>query len=119
GFSLTINGKEIGQGFQTDPIKLEHRNSADLIENTPEAYEKLLLDVLNGDGTNFTHWDEVAQSWRIVDRIRETWDKDQKTPPGYSAGTMGPKEAYQLLEKEDRHWIWEPDEWYRQRGLLK
>lgn len=51
-----MNGKEIGQGFQTEPVKLEHRNSADIIENTPEAYEKLLLDVLNGDGTNFTHW---------------------------------------------------------------
>ncbi len=88
GFSLTMNGKEIGKGFQTEPVKLEHRNSADIIENTPEAYEKLLLDVLNGDGTNFTHWDEVAQSWRIVDRIRQTWDKDQQTPPGYPAGTM-------------------------------
>ncbi|MCO8293828.1 glucose-6-phosphate dehydrogenase [Tetragenococcus halophilus] len=119
GFSLIMNGKEIGQGFQAEPVKLEHRNSADIIENTPEAYEKLLLDVLNGDGTNFTHWDEVAQSWRIVDRIRQTWDKDQQTPPGYPAGTMGPKEAYQLLEKDGRHWIWEPDEWYRQRGLLK
>ncbi|MCO8290166.1 glucose-6-phosphate dehydrogenase [Tetragenococcus halophilus] len=119
GFSLIMNGKEIGQGFQTEPVKLEHRNSADIIENTPEAYEKLLLDVLNGDGTNFTHWDEVAQSWRIVDRIRQTWDKDQQTSPGYPAGTMGPKEAYQLLEKDGRHWIWEPDEWYRQRGLLK
>ncbi|MFU1827839.1 glucose-6-phosphate dehydrogenase, partial [Enterococcus faecium] len=55
GFSLSLNGKEIGQGFDTLPVKLDYRNSTEIVENTPEAYEKLLLDALNGDGTNFTH----------------------------------------------------------------
>ena len=45
--------KEIGQGFDTLPVKLDYRNSTEIVENTPEAYEKLLLDALNGDGTNF------------------------------------------------------------------
>lgn len=118
GFSLSLNGKEIGQGFTTVPIKLEQRNSSEIIENTPEAYEKLLLDALNGDGTNFTHWDEVAQSWRIVDVIRNTWDKEDASPLPYSAGTMGPKEAFELLEKSGSTWIWQPDDWYKDRGLL-
>lgn len=119
GFSLSLNGKEIGQGFNMLPIRLEHRNSAEIIENTPEAYEKLILDSLNGDGTNFTHWKEVAQSWRVVDVIRQTWDKDNTDLPQYPARSMGPKEAYDLLAEEGFEWIWRPDEWYRERDLLK
>lgn len=119
GFSLTLNGKEIGQGFNMVPISLEHRNSAEVIANTPEAYEKLMLDALNGDGTNFTHWDEVAASWRIVDKIREAWDNDDAPVPSYPAGSMGPKEAFDLLADDGFEWIWTPDEWYRERGLLK
>ncbi|MGX7195581.1 glucose-6-phosphate dehydrogenase [Enterococcus olivae] len=118
GFSLSLNGKEVGQGFNMLPIRLEHRNSAEIIENTPEAYEKLMLDSLNGDGTNFTHWKEVAQSWHIVDVIRQTWDQDPSELPQYSARSMGPKEAYELLEKDGFEWIWAPDEWYRKRDLL-
>ena len=76
GFSLSLNGKEIGQGFDTLPVKLDYRNSTEIVENTPEAYEKLILDALNGDGTNFTHWvcpslkaktgsKMIGQSWVI------------------------------------------------------
>ena len=118
GFSLSLNGKEIGQGFDTLPVKLDYRNSTEIVDNTPEAYEKLLLDALNGDGTNFTHWDEVAQSWRIVDVIRHAWDKETPDFPNYSAGTMGPKAAYDLLAADGFEWIWKPDEWYRERNLL-
>jgi len=118
GFSLSLNGKEIGQGFNMLPIRLEHRNSAEVIANTPEAYEKLILDSLNGDSTNFTHWKEVAQSWRIVDVIRQTWDQDTTELPQYPARSMGPKEAYDLLEKDGFEWIWQPDQWYREKGLL-
>lgn len=118
GFSLTLNGKEIGQGFDTQPVKLDYRNSADAVENSPEAYERLILDALKGDSTNFTHWDEVAQSWRIVDAIRNTWDQETPDFPNYPAGSMGPQAAFDLLEKDGFQWIWEPDEWYRNRGLL-
>ncbi len=118
GFSLTMNGKEIGPSFSLAPIKLDYRHSADALENSPEAYERLLLDCLNGDATNFTHWDEVAQSWRIVDVIRQAWDKDTSAIPSYAAGTMGPDEAFQLLEKDGHDWIWQPDAWYRERGYL-
>jgi glucose-6-phosphate 1-dehydrogenase len=118
GFSLSLNGKEVGPGFNMLPIHLEHRNSSEVMSNTPEAYEKLMLDALNGDGTNFTHWDEVAQSWRVVDVIRQAWDQDHSVLPQYPARTMGPKEAYDLLEKDGFKWIWAPDEWYRERNLL-
>lgn len=105
GFSLSLNGKEVGQGLQTKPIKLEYQNSSESVENSPEAYEKLLLDSLNGDRTNFSHWEEVAQSWHIVDVIRHAWDKIQPEFPNYKAGSMGPDSAFRLLEKDGFEWF--------------
>ncbi|MEG0256486.1 MAG: glucose-6-phosphate dehydrogenase [Vagococcus sp.] len=119
GFSLSLNGKEIGDGFNIDPVKLDYRHSQENLDNSPEAYEKLILDCLKGDATNFTHWDEVANSWKIVDVVRQTWDKEEADIPTYSAASMGPKCAFDLLEKDNRHWIWHPDEWYKMHGFLK
>ncbi|WEG73868.1 glucose-6-phosphate dehydrogenase [Vagococcus intermedius] len=118
GFSLTLNGKEIGDGFNINPVKMDFRHSADTLDNSPEAYEKLILDCLKGDSTNFTHWDEVAQSWRIVDVIRHVWDQETTEFPNYASGTMGPQAAFDLLERDGFNWIWNPDEWYRERGQL-
>lgn len=118
GFSLTLNGKQVGQGFGTEPVKLDFRQSAEVTGNSPEAYEKLLLDALNGDGTNFSHWDEVRNSWEIVDRIRAAWDHVIPSFPNYAAGTMGPQDAFDLLEDEGHHWIWKPERWYKDHDKL-
>ena len=118
GFSLTINGKEVGQGFNIAPIKLGYRHDAAILGNSPEAYEKLLLDVLHGDGTNFSHWEEVSRSWELIDVIRQAWDEAHLELPKYPAASMGPQEAFDLLEKDGRHWIWQPDQWYKERGLM-
>ena len=81
--------------------------------------EKLLLDALKGDATNFTHWDEVAQSWRIVDIIRQAWDSQAKVDfPNYASGTMGPDAAFELLERDGFQWVWQPDNWYREHNQL-
>ncbi|MDR1567428.1 MAG: glucose-6-phosphate dehydrogenase [Streptococcaceae bacterium] len=118
GFSLTVNGKEIGQGFDIAPLKLSYRHDAEILGNSPEAYEKLILDTLNGDSTNFSHWDEVEVSWRLIDVIRASWDKYLTKLPTYQAGTMGPTESFELLKKHHTQWLWQPDQWYRNRGLL-
>ncbi|MGM0239163.1 MULTISPECIES: glucose-6-phosphate dehydrogenase [Enterococcus] len=118
GFSLMLNGKQIGQGFATEPVKLDFRQSEEITVNSPEAYEKLLLDALHGDGTNFSHWDEVRNSWEIVDRIRVAWEHFIPSFPNYTAGTMGPNEAFDLLKADGAHWIWRPEQWYKQRNKL-
>ncbi len=118
GISLSLNGKEVGQTYEPKALKLEHRNSKELTSNSPEAYEKLILDALNGDSTNFTHWDEVAQSWHVVDAVKKVWEEEENPILTYPAGTMGPKEAFELLEKENHHWIWQPEKWYQERNLL-
>ncbi|MFC4653112.1 glucose-6-phosphate dehydrogenase [Lactococcus nasutitermitis] len=119
GFSLSVNGKAAGQGFHLDPMRLSFRHDSEFLGNSPEAYEKLFLDVLNGDGTNFSHWEEAARAWELIDVIRKTWGSDTSSElPTYKARTMGPQEAFDLLEKDGRTWNWQPDLWYIDHGML-
>lgn len=118
GFSLHINGKEVGTDFKMTPVDLKFRHSAENMINSPEAYEKLMFDALNGDSTNFSHWREVRASWSLIDRIIDIWQANQVPLHTYAAGTMGPQAAFDLLEEFDTKWHWHPDEWYREHGLL-
>ncbi|MFS0863433.1 glucose-6-phosphate dehydrogenase [Fredinandcohnia sp. 179-A 10B2 NHS] len=105
GITLHLNAKRPGQNTKTTPVELDYCvNCIDGI-NTPEAYEKLIYDCMMGDATNFTHWDEVALSWRFVDSISKVWESQIATEyPNYEAGSMGPKAADELLEKDGFHW---------------
>lgn len=105
GVTLYLNAKKAGQNMNATPIKLSYANKGFDGINTPEAYEKLLYDCLHGDATNFTHWDEVALSWSFVDKISEVWENEAaENFPNYESGTMGPKEADDLLEKDGFFW---------------
>ena len=108
GFALQLNAKKVGPGVQPEPIQLTSSHSAETTANSPEAYEKLILDCLNGDATNFTHWDEVAASWKFVDRIRTAWDTAEIEFPNYPSGSMGPIESMHLLKKDGFNWHWSP-----------
>ena len=56
--------------------------------------------------TNFTHWEEVAASWKFVDQIRQTWDNEIPSQfPNYPAGSSGPQESFDLLAKDGRCWV--------------
>ena len=72
----------------------------------PEAYERLLLDALQGDASLFTRADEVEMAWSLIDPILLTWETDH-TPPlaGYPAGSWGPAEADSLLARDGRAWF--------------
>ncbi|GFH40926.1 glucose-6-phosphate dehydrogenase [Lactococcus insecticola] len=119
GFSLQVNGKEVGKNFAIEPVKLDFRHDADALGNSPEAYEKLMYDVLNGDSTNFSHWHEVKASWTLIDEVVKAWQADKTPLSYYKAGSMGPRESFDLLEKYGTSWIWQPDVWYRDRDLLQ
>jgi glucose-6-phosphate 1-dehydrogenase len=72
---------------------------------TPEAYERLLLDAIRGDGTLFARNDWVELAWSVLAPIQEAWATG--SPPSvasYEAGTWGPPEADRLLEREGRRW---------------
>lgn len=104
GITLHLNAKKAGVSSEATPIKLSYNNNGIDGMNTPEAYERLLYDCMLGDATNFTHWDEVALSWAFVDTISKVWSQTTANFPNYEAGSLGPKEADELLAKDGFHW---------------
>ena len=72
-------------------------------ESSPEAYERLILDVLLGDANLFPRHQEVEESWRILDPIEEYWDRHGR-PAQYPSGTWGPEEADEMLARDGRSW---------------
>lgn len=104
GITLCLNAKKSGSGSLAEPIQLAYYQDEVPGINTPEAYEKLLYDCMTGDATNFTHWDEVALSWRFIDSILEGWATAPNDFPNYRAGSMGPDAAHDLLAKDGFHW---------------
>jgi glucose-6-phosphate 1-dehydrogenase len=71
-------------------------------ESSPEAYERLILDVLVGDATLFPRSEEVEASWRVIDPLEEFWSGT--TPNLYRAGEWGPKQADEMLAHDGRQW---------------
>lgn len=69
-----------------------------------DAYEDLLLDVIQGDRSLFLRFDEVESAWRIVDPILQTWATERDYIPTYPAGSWGPNESRRIFEKEDQFW---------------
>jgi glucose-6-phosphate 1-dehydrogenase len=78
-------------------------------ERTPEAYERLLLDVIRGNQTLFMRRDELEAAWRWVDPIREAWNNSSDPTQPYTAGTWGPTGSIALIERDGRTW-YEDDE---------
>ncbi|WP_420910314.1 glucose-6-phosphate dehydrogenase [Neobacillus muris] len=105
GITLHLNAKKAGGHLDAQEVKLSFANTGTNAMNTPEGYEKLLWDCMRGDATNFTHWDEVAYSWAFVDKISDYWEQNKEESfPNYPAGSMGPKAADELLEKDGFFW---------------
>lgn len=104
GITLHVNAKKGDYNASSTPIALSYDNNAKDKMNTPEAYEILIHDCMRGDSTNFTHWDEVALSWKFIDKIAEAWTNKKADFPNYQSGTNGPAEADELLEKDGFKW---------------
>lgn len=107
GYSLFINGKQLGTTTALMPEELKYRHDPHAAANAPEAYERLIGSALAGDETDFTRWQEVAAAWHFVDAIAAGW-ADDPTMPTYPAGSMGPSEAFELLAKDGHQWFWQP-----------
>jgi len=74
-------------------------------EDTPEAYETLLLDALEGDLTLFMRSDQVEEAWDVVKTIQEYWENNPDPSfPNYSAGSSGPEQCELLLQREEHAW---------------
>jgi glucose-6-phosphate 1-dehydrogenase len=97
GVSLQLAEKIPGTRMRLRPVNMEFLYGTTFLSESPEAYERLILDALRGDATLFTRNDEVEAQWRIVDPVLRTWEVTPGTIPTYRAGSHGPAEAERIL----------------------
>ena len=104
--SLQLMGKSPGKGMHLQPVELD-LNLADAFHKQRrwDAYERLLLDVIEGDSTLFMRRDEVEAAWNWVDPIIKGWHQHYQSPRPYPAGSDGPEQAGNLLERHERQWM--------------
>lgn len=103
GITLKFGSKVPGTQMEVRDVTMEFDYGDSFTESSPEAYERLILDVLLGDPPLFPRQPEVEMSWRILDPILNYWAK-QPQPTQYEAGTWGPVEADQMLARDGRSW---------------
>lgn len=105
GFSLRVISKVPGSRAKAHPVEMNFRYGDTFGAPSPEAYERLLLDVMAGDASLFMRRDAVEASWTWITAILDGWAKyGNKWLPEYAAGTMGPVEADRLIASDGREW---------------
>jgi glucose-6-phosphate 1-dehydrogenase len=101
GIDLRFNAKTPGQSVSLDRVSLSFSYGSYFGRPNPDAYETLVLDVMQGDATLFMRADEVEAQWRVIEPLLA---RSEEPPVFYGAGSMGPRRAYELLEKSHRTW---------------
>jgi glucose-6-phosphate 1-dehydrogenase len=105
GMALRINAKLPGPRVRIFPVKMDFRYGTTFGEQSPEAYERLLLDVMAGDATLFMRRDAVEASWKWVTNLLHAWkETGTRWLPEYSAGTWGPLESDRMITADHRNW---------------
>jgi glucose-6-phosphate 1-dehydrogenase len=104
GVALGVGAKVPGQGLAIRTVHMDFLYGGSFRVDLPEAYERLVLDCLNGDATLFTRADEVEEQWSLVDAMVAPWKRDRPQFPNYAAGTWGPHAADELLHRAGRSW---------------
>ena len=105
--SLTVMNKVPGasEGMNLQPVDLNlSLTEAFHNKRSPEAYERLLLDVMRNDATLFMRYDEVEAAWKWVDGIMEAWKQTSERPKEYASGSWGPAASMALPIKDGRNW---------------
>lgn len=105
GIFLKFNAKRPGTEQSIVPVSMDFCQSSFEGFNSPEAYERLLYDVIRGESTLFTRWDEVEHAWRFIDGIARTWKQNNQPTLVYPAGSYGPSEADFLMRADGREWL--------------
>ncbi len=105
GMSLRISSKPPGPRMRVRPVEMDFTYDSSFGIASPEAYERLLLDVMKGDPTLFTRNDEIEESWDLLAPIFKVWESEHAPPVHqYAAGSWGPPEAEALLMARGHKW---------------
>lgn len=106
GFSFDVMAKRPGMGLAISPVRMDLRYSGAFEGPSPDAYERLLLDVMAGDHTLFPSDSFVEKSWEFVQTVLDSWRDEARVPiREYPTGSWGPKEADELISADGRRWI--------------
>jgi len=103
GVTVRFGSKVPGTSMEVRDVSMDFQYGEAFTESSPEAYERLILDVLLGDPPLFPRLEEVELGWEILDPIEDFWAKNGK-PAQYEAGTWGPAEADEMLARDGRSW---------------
>ena len=111
GIRIRFQAKKPGLQMQLNPVDMLFNYSDTYTSGTPEGYETLLLDVIEGDATLFMRADQVEAAWEILMPVLSTWQANPSVNfPNYAAGTNGPETAEALIAKDGNNWIVMPFE---------
>jgi glucose-6-phosphate 1-dehydrogenase len=106
GIQLHFHTKVPGEGMRLRYTDLEFSYSKEFADRLPEAYEPLLLDVMQGDASLFARADEVEKSWEIIDPFVQAWASSAMPPmPAYTTGDWGPIESFEWMMAQGRTWF--------------
>lgn len=101
---LRFSTKRPGMQYHVQPVAMDFDYEDHFTDQLPEAYERLLLDVIRGDATLFTRSDELMAAWKFVDPVLKYWESTSAGLAFYPSGTWGPAVADQLLNASGRKW---------------
>ncbi len=103
GITMRFGSKVPGNQMEVRDVTMDFGYGTAFTESSPEAYERLILDVLLGDPPLFPRHEEVELSWRILDPIEAWWNKHGK-PQAYPAGGWGPQSSDDMMARDGRTW---------------
>ncbi|MGW0498682.1 glucose-6-phosphate dehydrogenase [Streptomyces sp. NPDC003007] len=103
GMTVRFGSKVPGTSMEIRDVTMDFAYGESFTESSPEAYERLILDVLLGDANLFPRHQEVEESWKILDPIEQYWATHGR-PAQYASGSWGPEEADEMLARDGRSW---------------
>lgn len=106
GFSLCINEKEIGYQFGNKVTTLRSFRDDAQKKQTPDDYERLILEAMHGKQINFAQYEEIIASWQYIDKIKDACQANTDELDTYEVYSKGPKSADELLAVLGHQWIW-------------
>ncbi|MDQ4118967.1 MAG: glucose-6-phosphate dehydrogenase [Actinomycetota bacterium] len=104
GVTMRFGSKVPGNQMEVRDVTMDFGYGSAFTEASPEAYERLILDVLLGEPSLFPVNEEVERSWEILDPVIEEWAARSEGPDVYPAGTWGPESSTRMLARTGRHW---------------
>ncbi|SHJ32491.1 glucose-6-phosphate 1-dehydrogenase [Tessaracoccus bendigoensis DSM 12906] len=104
GVTLRFGAKVPGTQMEIREVSMDFAYGGSFTESSPEAYERLILDVLLGEPPLFPRQEEVELSWQILDPVLEYWASQPGNPEQYLAGTWGPESSFEMVARDGNTW---------------